>query len=46
MTTEQIAAAEETRRLQDLFCKHAFLFLRNADAILAYPLSHLWRFTE
>lgn len=37
MTAELIAAAEETKRLQDLFCKHAFLFLQNADAILADP---------
>lgn len=37
MTAEQIAAAEETKRLQNLFCKHAFLFLRNADTILADP---------
>lgn len=37
MTAEQIAAAEETKRLQELFCKHAFLFLRNADTILADP---------
>lgn len=37
MTAEQLATAEETKRLQDLFCKHAFLFLRNADTILADP---------
>lgn len=28
---------EETKRLQELFCKHAFLFLRNAETILADP---------
>lgn len=37
MTVEQLAAAEETRRQQELFCKHAFLFLRNADTVLADP---------
>lgn len=32
-----MTAVEETKRLQELFCKHAFLFLRNAETILADP---------
>lgn len=37
MTAEQLAAKAEEKRLQDLFCKHAFLFLRHAETILSDP---------
>lgn len=37
MTAEQLAAKEETERLEALFCQQAFLFLRHSATILADP---------
>lgn len=33
----KLSAKVETERLQDLFCRNVFLFLQNADIILADP---------
>lgn len=37
LTPKQIAAKAEKERLQQLFYKYAFIFLNNADTILADP---------
>lgn len=37
LNMNKLSAKVETERLQDLFCRNVFLFLQNADIILADP---------